>query len=93
MRMRRLSRSTPRSITSAALSGVVRSSWSLNCWRAWLASWPVTLARLSFIRAVLAMLVLMPPGCTQLAETPQSSMSSSWRSDSVKPRTANLVAL
>ncbi len=53
----------------------------------------MTLAMLSFIRAVLAMLVLIPPGCTQLAETPESSMSSSWRNDSVKPRTAYLVAL
>ncbi len=80
-------------MTWAAFSGVVRSNWSLNCSRALSGAWPVTLAMLSFIRAVLAMLVLIPPGCTQLAETPESSMSSSWRNDSVKPRTAYLVAL
>ncbi len=40
-----------------------------------------------------AMFVRMPPGCTQVADTPHFIMSSSWRSDSVKPRTANLVAL
>ena len=43
--------------------------------------------------AFLAMFVLMPPGWTVVHDTPQSSMSNSMRSASVKPRTPNLAAL
>ena len=39
------------------------------------------------------MLVLIPPGCTQLTFTGRLAMIISWRSDSVNPRTANFAAL
>ena len=45
------------------------------------------------MRALRAMLVLIPPGWIDVAETPHRSMSSSMRRASVKPRTANLAAL
>jgi hypothetical protein len=42
------------------------------------------------VRAVSAMRVLIPPGCTTVTPTPSSA--SSWRTASEKPRTANLLA-
>ena len=44
-------------------------------------------------RALRAMLVRMPPGCTVVHDTGLRAISSSMRSASVKPRTANLAAL
>ena len=45
------------------------------------------------MRALRAMLVFTPPGCTVVHETFEPSISNSMRSESVKPRTANLAAL
>ncbi len=45
------------------------------------------------MRALRAMLVLMPPGWMVVTETLEPSMSSSMRNESVNPRTANLAAL
>lgn len=56
-------------------------------------SWPVSAAMLESIRDAVAMLVATPPGCTQVTLTGAPSSSSSMRSASVKPRTANFVAL
>ena len=36
--------------------------------------------------------IVAPPGCTTVTPTGESVASSSWRSDSEKPRTANLLA-
>jgi hypothetical protein len=46
--------------------------------------------RLAGMRAFLAIDVAMPPGCTTV--TPMRVSASSWRKDSEKPRTANLLA-
>ena len=46
--------------------------------------------RVSGSRALRTMLVFTPPGWTETAVTPLPR--NSWRSDSVKPRTANLAA-
>jgi hypothetical protein len=79
-------RSTPRMIVFAASSGEV----------------PAIFAKLravsssstpSGLRAARAMLVSMPPGCTQLTPTLCRAMSISSRSASVNPRTPNFVAL
>jgi len=78
-------------MTRAAFSGLVMNSFSKS-WRACSGSEPMS-TRLACIRALRAMLVLMPPGCTVVADTPQRAMSSSSRRASVKPRTANLAAL
>ncbi|COW91784.1 Uncharacterised protein [Mycobacterium tuberculosis] len=43
--------------------------------------------------ALRATAVLMPPGCTHVTLTGCLATSISWRSASVKPRTANLAAL
>ena len=43
--------------------------------------------------ALRAMLVLIPPGCTQVTRTACPASSISWRRLSVNPRTANLAAL
>ena len=45
------------------------------------------------MRAAMAMLVRMPPGCTQVALTPHWSMSSSWRRASVKPMHGKLAGV
>ena len=45
------------------------------------------------MRAFLAMFVLMPPGWIVVTDTGAPSISSSMRSVSVKPRTANFAAL
>ena len=86
--MRALPRSTPRQMISAALSGVVMviaSKSAAIC--SWLRPRPSGSLR---IRALRAMLVVIPPGWTVTAETPVPR--SSWRSASVKPRTANFDA-
>ena len=49
--------------------------------------------KLSLTLAARAMFVLMPPGCTQVALTLAPDMSSSSRSVSVNPRTANFAEL
>ena len=73
---------------SAALSGVVRSSASNS---AAICSWLRPRPSGSFLtRALRAMLVLIPPGWTVTARTPVPR--SSWRSESVNPRTANFEA-
>ena len=54
---------------------------------------PVIAATLGSIRALRAMLVLIPPGWMVVTDTLAPSISSSIRSESVKPRTANLAAL
>ena len=52
---------------------------------------PAILIETRHVKAALsAMRVLIPPGCTTVTPTPSSA--SSWRSDSLKPRTANLLA-
>src|SRR5947207_11579466 len=53
----------------------------------------MTRATLSSMRAARAMFVFTPPGWMQVAETGEPARSSSSRSASVKPRTANLDAL
>jgi hypothetical protein len=72
----------------AALSGVVMviASKSAAIW-SWLRPSPSGSLR---TRALRAMLVLIPPGWTVTAETPVPR--SSWRSESVNPRTANFDA-
>ena len=45
------------------------------------------------MRALRAMAVLIPPGCTQVTFTGWPAMSISWRRASVKPRTANFAEL
>ena len=79
----------PRTIISAAWAGVVRSRFlsSFALLRSISSSDKSTF---SPIRAFFTMLVLTPPGC--IAETAMFVPSSSWRRDSVKPRTANLLA-
>ena len=47
---------------------------------------------LSADRVARAIPVLTPPGCTQLTATGSPAISSSWRSASVNPRTANFAA-
>ena len=54
---------------------------------------PATSRTLASIRALRAMFVLIPPGWTVVTETLAPSISSSMRSESVNPRTANLAAL
>ena len=55
----------------------------------------VTLAWLSprVTRPLRTMPVLIPPGCTQVTPTGWPASSMSWRTASVKPRTANFEAL
>ncbi|COV16425.1 Uncharacterised protein [Mycobacterium tuberculosis] len=78
---------TPLTMVLAAISGECsasrRSKNSANvCW-----SSP------SATVALRATAVLMPPGCTHVTLTGCLATSISWRSASVKPRTANLAAL
>ncbi len=44
------------------------------------------------MRALLAIWVATPPGCTTVTPTVEPAMASSWRSALEKPRTANLLA-
>ena len=86
---RRRSASTAARILRAALSGDVlarRSNWAPR-------SPPSRPGRAPRMRALRAMLVLIPPGWTVVHDTPQGLISSSMRSASVKPRTANFAEL
>src|SRR6476619_2644097 len=85
--MRALPCSTPRWMISAALSGCVKVMAANSCT---ICSWlrPRSSGSLRH-RAFRTMLVLMPPGWTLMAVTPVPR--NSWRSESVKPRTANLA--
>ncbi len=89
---RRLFFCTAPTMTSAALAGVVMKDFS-NSLLATSAGLPVAVATLGSNLAERAMLVLMPPGWTHVALTHDRVSSRSWRSDSVKPRTAYLLAL
>src|SRR5438309_431467 len=87
-RMRARPRSTPRTMICAARSAVVIVAAS-NC----AASCSLVRPRPSGsdrMRALRAMFVVTPPGCTVTARTPVPR--NSWRSASVKPRTANFAA-
>ena len=75
-------------MSDAARSGVVAKNFSNSA-----ADFPSTHPCRWVIRALRAMLVLMPPGWTQVTPMGLSSTSSSWRSASVKPFTANFAAL
>ncbi len=83
---------TAPTMISAALAGVVMKDFSNSRLEASV-DLPVAPATLASTRAARAMLVLMPPGCTHVALTHDRVSSRSWRSDSVKPRTAYLLAL
>ena len=61
-----------------------KESKEVRAWR------PRRQKRLSGMRAFLAIDVAMPPGWTTV--TPMRVSASSWRKDSEKPRTANLLA-
>ena len=72
-------------ISPARSGGIFSRCWKRFSDRAWSA------ALIAFdIRALRAMEVAMPPGWTVVTPTPEPS--SSCRSDSEKPRTANLLA-
>ena len=71
----------------AARSGLVLASRLSNI----LASF--SLSSPSAAVALRAIAVLTPPGWTAVTRTGWPAMSISWRSASVKPRTANLAAL
>src|SRR5262245_30746462 len=86
--MRALPRSTPLWMIAAALSGDVRVTAS-NCAAICSGVRPRPSGSVR-TRALRAMFVVTPPGCTATARTPVPR--SSWRSASVKPRTANLAA-
>jgi len=88
---RRAFRRTPRMIFRAAARGVVRAARSKPA-RAASTSSSVTSRMLASMRAARAMFVFTPPGCTHVADTGTPAMSSSSRSASVKPRTANFAA-
>src|SRR5579875_617120 len=88
---RRRSVITAARIWRAARSGDVSAIRS-NCRRA-SSRPPATSATLGSMRALRAMLVLIPPGCTVVADTGAPSIRSSIQRVSVKPRTANLAAL
>jgi len=77
----------PRRITLAAWSEVVRASFWSNSSDNALASCRPTAVELR------TMLVLIPPGWTQVTVTGWPLMTISSRSASVKPRTANFAAL
>ena len=77
----------PLTIISAARSGVIRASFSSN--REAVSS----LLSLAETRALRAIAVLMPPGCTAVTPTGCPAISISSRSASVMPRTAYFVAL
>jgi hypothetical protein len=84
-------RSTALRICFAARSGVVMATLSNEVPTSGVP--PVKAVTLSCTRALRAMFVLMPPGCTVVQETPLRATSSSTRRASVKPRTPNLAAL
>ena len=88
---RRLLPFTPLRMVWEASSGVVRNIFSKS--RRALSTSPVIFSTPAPMRALRAILVLMPPGCTEVQDTRPPSISSSWRRASVKPRTANLDAL
>ena len=88
---RRRSRRTAVRICSAAFSGLVMKARSNSFGGLLGISCDVADARVQ--RALRAMFVLIPPGWTVVTETLVSSISSSMRRVSVKPRTANLAAL
>src|SRR5271168_2973176 len=85
MRMRASRRSTPRRMRSAAASGVVLARRA-NCATA--SSLP-SFGAFAPMRARAAIAVRIPPGWT--GETLTVVPANSWRSASVKPRTANLL--
>ena len=72
---------------SAAFAGVIRASLSSKSESMAAPSW------LGVLRPLRAIPVLIPPGCTHVTPTGCPLMSISWRSASVKPRTAYFVAL
>ena len=72
---------------SAARSGVIFASFLSNSLAV------ASLSSLAETRALRAMAVLMPPGCTEVTPTLWPPMSISIRSASLMPRTAYLVAL
>ncbi|EDS99831.1 hypothetical protein BamIOP4010DRAFT_6648 [Burkholderia ambifaria IOP40-10] len=89
---RRLFRRTPARIVRAASSAVVMKNFS-NVSRPCCSLATMKPTMFFETRLACAMFVRIPPGCTHVADTPHFIMSSSWRNDSVKPRTANFVAL
>ncbi len=84
---RGLSVSTALTMIAAARSGDILASSLSNV--------AVTSAWLSprVTRPLRTMPVLIPPGCTQVTPTGWPASSMSWRTASVKPRTANFAAL
>ena len=91
IRARRQSRWTAVRIWRAVFSGLVMKRRSKSATA--LSASPVIADSLASIRALRAMLVLIPPGWMVVTDTLAPSISSSIRSVSVKPRTANLAAL
>ena len=79
--------SMPRTMISAALSGVILASFSSKNFA--VAAW----SSLAETRELRAIAVLMPPGCTTVTPTLWPAMSISSRSASDRPRTAYFEAL